>query len=329
MTDASNTFTAMLVSLTALAAAARYDCPPAITVTVGLGASDSAVTTASAIETEASDYMTISVTNMYGTSLSLSLDSDAGGPSPVGNPSADIISSASSTRFTFPTGWAGRILVGPNLNINGSKIEGSFTGPPDIDVSYVDGFSVPLTCSSEGVVVSGCNLDLFEQGTCEDLVEGPVCLNPARFFPDGPPTAFFAACAGAAYTYPNDNEANVSNLGSKLVSCCIGTLCRAPLRQISQGVPLASTQNSTTARSSTRRLTFNSTFHAPPYPTNHKGSGTRDASLALTSLQLPSTGTPSRHHGTITKWATSTWWATSTRWVTLTSQVTNPVVSQM
>ena len=45
----------------------------------------------------------------------------------------------------------------------GSKIEGSLTGPPDINVSYVDGFSVPITCSSEGVAVSSCNIDLYKK----------------------------------------------------------------------------------------------------------------------------------------------------------------------
>jgi hypothetical protein len=118
-----------------------------------------------------------------------------------------------------------------NLNPNGSLIESSFTGPPDIDVSYVDGYSVPITCSSQGTAVTGCNIDLFKEATCEDEVDGPVCLNLARFTPDGPPTNFFATCAGAAYTFPNDNAANKGNLGSNLISCCIGTSCEAPLRQ--------------------------------------------------------------------------------------------------
>ncbi len=179
------------------------------------------------------DYMTISITNVYGTQLSLSFASNAGGPAPVGNPSATILPDASPTYYAFPTGWAGRINVGPNTNPLGSKIEGSFTGPPDIDVSYVDGYSVPITCSSEGTAVSGCNIELFKQPgiTCNNQVDGPVCLNSAQDIADGPAPPFFTACAGAAYTYPNDNEANVSNLKSNLVSCCIGTSCEAPSRQ--------------------------------------------------------------------------------------------------
>lgn len=178
--------------------------------------------------------MMIVISNMYSTQLSLLFCSNISVPSPVGNPQATLLADASMTQYTFSTGWAGNICVGPNLNINGSKIEGSFTGSPDIDVSYVDDYSVPITCSSEGTAVSDCNIDLFKQSgvTCNQQVDGPVCLNSAWFTPNGSAPPFFAACAGAAYTYPNNNEANVSNLGSNLVSCCIGTSCRAPLQQL-------------------------------------------------------------------------------------------------
>ena len=176
----------------------------------------------------------MAITNVYGTQLSLSFGANAGGPSAVGNPEPTALANAASTQYSFPTGWAGRINVGPNLNPNGSKIEGSYTGPPDIDVSYVDGYSVPITCSSGGTAVSGCNIDLFmQQGIiCTTQVDGPVCLNSAQNLPEGPAPPFFAACAGAAYTYPKDDGANVSNLGSNLVSCCIGTSCEAPSRQL-------------------------------------------------------------------------------------------------
>jgi hypothetical protein len=179
------------------------------------------------------DYMTIAITNTYGKYLSLSFASNAGGPSPVGNPSATTLPDNAFTQYAFPTGWAGRIYVGPNLNPDGSKIEGSYTGPPDIDVSYVDGYSVPITCSSKGTAVSGCNIDLFQQPgiPCNNQIDGPVCLNSAQNVANGPAPPFFAACAGAAYTYPNDNDANVSNLKSNLVSCCVGTSCKAPSRQ--------------------------------------------------------------------------------------------------
>jgi len=235
-----------VLALAALVAASPFNCPPAATVTVTYGGGDSTpapnsgpVTSAphpvSTTVTDGSgDYMTISITNVYGTQLSLSFASNAGGSAPVGNPSATILPDTSPTHYAFPTGWAGRIYVGPNTNPLGSKIEGSFTGPPDIDVSYVDGYSVPITCSSEGTAVSGCNIDLFKQPgiTCNNQVDGPVCLNSAQNIADGPAPPFFTACAGAAYTYPHDDKANVSNLNSTLVSCCIGTSCQAPSRQL-------------------------------------------------------------------------------------------------
>lgn len=251
-----------ILGLAALVAATLFDCQPVPVANVTLGSLDSAsrgvqsataVTVTVTMRTTVSisvpsipitsvsetgpnvpgSYMTIAITNTYGKYLSISLALDAGGPSPVGNPSATTLPNNAFTQFSFPTGWAGRISVGPNLNPYGSKIEGSYTGPPDIDVSYVDGYSVPITCSSEGLAIAGCNIDLFKQpdSQCEHQVDGPVCLNPARNFPDGPASPFFAACAGAAYTYPNDNEANVSNLQSNLISCCVGTSCKAPLRQ--------------------------------------------------------------------------------------------------
>ena len=196
----------------------------------------STLTIASKFESTAStdEYMTIAITNTYGKCLSLSFASDVGAPSPVGNPSPTMLPDNAFTQYIFPTGWAGRITVGPNTNPYGSKIEASCTGPPDVDVSYVDGYSVPVTCSSEGTAVSGCNIELFGQPgiTCDTQVEGPVCLNPAQNIPNGPAPRFFAACVGAAYTYPNDNKANVGDLGDKLVSCCIGTSCNAPVRQL-------------------------------------------------------------------------------------------------
>lgn len=225
--------------LTALVAATP-NCPPAQTAgseypytTTVLSTITNTVTPKATSTITSADFMTIAVTNMHGNDVSLSFGSNAGGPSPVGNPSSTSLRDNGFTQYIFPTGWAGRIGVGPNFNPDASKIEGSYTGPPDIDVSYVDGYSVPITCSSEGTPVSGCNIDLFKQPNvpCNNLVEGPVCLNSAQNMANGPAPPFFAACKGADYTYPNDNDANVSNLRSLLVSCCIGTSCSSPSRQ--------------------------------------------------------------------------------------------------
>ena len=235
-----------VLALAALVAASPFNCPPAATVTVTLGDGHSTLASSSAPVTSAphpvsitgtdgsADYVTISITNVYGSQLSLSFLSNAGAPTPVGNPSATVLPNKSRTQYAFPTGWAGRIYVGSNTDYRSSKIKGSLKGPPDIDVSYVDGYSVPITCSSEGIAVSDCNIDLFKQPgiTCNNQVDGPVCFNPAQNIADGPAPPFFKPCAEAAYTYPNDNTANVSNLKSNLVSCCIGTSCQAPSRQL-------------------------------------------------------------------------------------------------
>lgn len=176
--------------------------------------------------------MTIALTNMYGHDLSVSLESNRGAPSPIGNPRPSVLPNASPTEYIFPSGWAGRICVGPDLNPNGSKIEGSFTGLPDIDVSYVDGYTVPLVCDSEGIPVSGCNVELFDNSVCEDLIQGPLCLNSARFSNTSSSIPqFFRPCTGSAYTYPFDDKANRDSLSSNLVTCCIGTPCKPPSRQ--------------------------------------------------------------------------------------------------
>jgi hypothetical protein len=81
--------------------------------------------------------------------LSLSFGMDSGFPTPLGDPQPTILLDASSTQYIYPTGWTGRVAIGPDLNPNSSKIEGSYTGPPDIDVSYVDGYTVLLWRDSD------------------------------------------------------------------------------------------------------------------------------------------------------------------------------------
>lgn len=96
---------------------------------------------------------------------------------------------------------------------------------------------MPITCSVSGTPITGCNIDLWSvSGPCANTAgaNNAVCLNPAQGVPDGPANGWFAPCAGAAYTYPNDNDANDGDTGSGAVSCCIGTEaqgCAAPARQ--------------------------------------------------------------------------------------------------
>ena len=173
--------------------------------------------------------MTISVTNSYSVALSLDFASNAGAPAPIGNPTATTIGQAATTAYSYPTGWAGRIYVGKTLNSANSKIEGSVTGPPDMDASYVDGYSVPIICTSAGST-SGCTIELFGDNgnycnqTDHSLSDFTICLNPKVDNDDGTADPFFAPCAGQAYTFPSDNGANKANVGST-VNCCIGTAC--------------------------------------------------------------------------------------------------------
>ena len=220
------------------AIAASTVCPPPKTTTITITGltplqSSGPATKALPSTTNGADLLTISITNRYSIQVSLSFESNVNAPSPIDDPSPTTLASAAATQFWFPRGWAGRINVGPNLNVNGSKIEGSWVHLPDVDVSYVDGYSVPITCASDGESITGCNIDLFQQidNPCPVRVEGPVCLNPARVHDNGPPHRFFQVCAGSAYTYPNDNNANKYGLSSDLVICCIGTQCEPPVRQ--------------------------------------------------------------------------------------------------
>ncbi len=103
--------------------------------------------------------LTINVVNSFGVPLSIFYGSNAGAPTPAGNPGSGVLTS--STRVLFPSNWAGRITIGKNYDPQGSKIEASLSPPnyvPDVDVSYVDGYSVPISCSCSGVAVAGCNI---------------------------------------------------------------------------------------------------------------------------------------------------------------------------
>jgi len=181
--------------------------------------------------------MTINIVNSFGVPLSIMYGSNAGAPTPVGNPGSGTLTS--TTSVVFPSDWAGRITIGKNYDPAGSKIEASLSSPDylaDVDISYVDGYSIPITCSCAGVVVTGCNVPLFNDGiTCANEGAGPVCYNPEQGVPDGPASPFFAPCAGAAYTYPNDNAANsYGQCASGVIDCCVGPQCPAPARQPSK-----------------------------------------------------------------------------------------------
>lgn len=185
--------------------------------------------------------MSIAITNHYGVSVQLSFGVNAGFPGFRGDPHTTTLNDAATNTYSVPSGWAGRINVGKIDHPDNSKIEGSFygAGNGDIDVSYVDGYSVPITCSAGGKVLSGCNIELMNRG-CNgpDHVSGwgsdgmpAVCSNGMRSSPNGPASSFFAPCAGAAYTFPKDDGANTAMISETQISCCIGTSCDASPKQ--------------------------------------------------------------------------------------------------
>ena len=178
--------------------------------------------------------MTIGISNYWTAPLSVSYFQNSDSPSAVGAPQPAPL--GTTTKVVFPTNWAGRIVVGKTTDAEGSKIEGSTTVWNDVDVSYVDGFSVPIVCSNATAPVTGCNINLWDvSGPCNNTVgKDAVCLNPMQGVPDGPADPWFLPCQGVAYTFPNDNVANDGNTGTSSVSCCIGTEamgCSAPAMQ--------------------------------------------------------------------------------------------------
>lgn len=212
--------------------------------------------------------MRVAIANHWTKPLSISYGDNAGSPGALGAPTGGPL--GTTTTVVYPTGWAGRIYIGTTINSADSKIEGSTTGANDIDVSYVDGYSVPITCSNANGPVTGCNIDLFAAGTCKDVVgKNDVCLNPMQGVADGPAVDFFLPCQGAAYTFPNDNVANDGDTRGTDVTCCIGTEamgCKAPARQ-GKGNNKASKAKRSSMSASERALSPEEAAPAPAH--NH------------------------------------------------------------
>lgn len=156
-------------------------------------------------------------------------------PSVAGNPTTGTIGDCDV--WSFPPGWNGRVHIGGGSGApdGGTLFEGSVSGSSGaMDVSYVEGFSVPMLCTDNtNNFVSGCGIDLFSVGTCPTGGSaGGVCRNPQG--PGGdrdsavtwceacsPPDPFFAPCAAAAYTFPTDDDA-VDGVSGLDITCVVG-----------------------------------------------------------------------------------------------------------
>lgn len=177
-----------------------------------------------------SGHMTLSVINKYGPGLSMAITSNVGTPTAISDPKPAAL--GKSAKFLFPIGWGGLLDIAPILDKSASKIEMSFDNGVFADVSYVDGYTVPITCSCEGEVIAGCNVELFNAtGPCPDEGPGPICYNPSAFLDHGPTHPFFSPCEWASYTYPKDDLGTHGCEKSNLLTCCVGTKCDPNPRQ--------------------------------------------------------------------------------------------------
>ena len=98
----------------------------------------------------------LNIVNKENYALSIFYGSNAG-PSISGNPGSGALAASATTQLSVPTLFAGRAIIGPDYDVKASKIEWNWSNVPDVDVSYVDGYSIPITCSCQGTAVTGCN----------------------------------------------------------------------------------------------------------------------------------------------------------------------------
>ncbi|KAL8774844.1 MAG: hypothetical protein Q9209_000783 [Squamulea sp. 1 TL-2023] len=166
-------------------------------------------------------------------------------PPVPGNPTTGIIGDCEV--WSFPPGWGGRVHIGGGSGApdGGTLYEGNVAaagGSGAMDVSYVEGYSVPMICTdNSNGFVSGCGIELFDLNSCPTGGSaGGVCRNPQG--PGGtrdsknkwceacsPPHAFFAPCAAAAYTFPTDDDA-ADGISGLNITCVVGASRNTPKR---------------------------------------------------------------------------------------------------
>ncbi|KAH8680592.1 hypothetical protein BX600DRAFT_504362 [Xylariales sp. PMI_506] len=190
------------------------------------------------------EYLTITLINSHGSPISTSHFHSGTIAAVSGNVGPATMANGATAAFAVPTGWIGTVTVADaehELSDDASLIESNFIITPgytiaiaDVDVSYVNGFTMAVTCSCSGVgVLTGCNKNLWALATCpaddDNTAEG-ACINPYRANTDTTvATAFFAPCSGAAFTFPDDYGADPSwgQCQSGQITCCVGPTCPA------------------------------------------------------------------------------------------------------
>ncbi|KAI1774988.1 Osmotin, thaumatin-like protein [Hypoxylon cercidicola] len=180
----------------------------------------------------------VTVVNSHTAAISTSHFQGAGSPTAIRHDNeGNIVAPDETITFAVPTGWSGRLAMyeeGYDVVDRGSLFEGSFMVDESknafmaLDVSYVDGFTVPLVCECNQEVVFGCNLDLHNMCPTELQLNAKTCLNPYREDLAPPINNIFEACAEMAYTYPTDDLATKVDIPgcSRSILCCIGTACK-------------------------------------------------------------------------------------------------------
>jgi len=174
------------------------------------------------------------IVNKYGSELAIATGNSGGPAASGGSPS---LPNGATATITLQSGWAGRFAINPTgvpaYEQDGTKIEGALTSQGFWDISLVDGYTVPITCTCDGdsTPFIGCNVDLFKQSAkCPSPSGSGLCLNPARSKNNGPADPWFSVCKDAAYTYP-DNDIATQTCSKESLTCCVGTSCAAGKNQ--------------------------------------------------------------------------------------------------
>ncbi|KAI5917452.1 hypothetical protein F4810DRAFT_717691 [Camillea tinctor] len=199
------------------------------------------------------DY-TVTVINSHTAAISTQHGENVGAPTAIKENTGPLHTLGVGERamFAVPTGWAGRVAIAETpypITDRVSLIEGSFVvqSAPGLvvdknenqsatlvfDISYVDGFTVPIVCGCQGNVLMGCNLDLHKMCPHKYRLNKKTCINPHR---DGMVPGvddFFKDCQPMAYTLPHDDLATVNapQVCDYSITCCVGTACPANPQQ--------------------------------------------------------------------------------------------------
>lgn len=118
-------------------------------------------------------HLTLKVRNAQTQAVSVSYAQQVGYPTWLNNPTPAGLAPGATTSVIAPSGWRGSIFVGNNYNA-ASQIEANLVqDTPNIDVSDVQAYSVPIVCGcGTGQNVAGCNKPLFQLNTCGNQEPG-------------------------------------------------------------------------------------------------------------------------------------------------------------